>query len=1190
VKKVLWGGVALIVLLVAAVLIGPGLINWNDYKSEITKQVKNFTGRDLEIKGDIRITVLPSPAVVVHDVSISNMEGASAARMVSLKSAEVRIALAPLLGGQVKIQTVKLVEPVIALEVLPDGRQNWVFEAPEAAASPSENASSGGQSSASLNGSDAGPAFILDNFTIERGTLLYSDLTTGVNERVDAINAQIAAASLKGPFEIRGTMTARKIPLTYDLNIGAVIQDRTVPINVNVGVAPDQASFQIVGILLGLTDDPRFKGNIKGGGNNLATLITAVSGERAPELLAQTFGIEAEISGSAAGGEVKDLLLSIADSKATGDIAVEIAAKTDFAIRLSATRFDIDKWLAAANTNAAQVSKSSTASKPAKKAKVASTKVELPPAVSEPAKLIIPADLNGSIILSVDTVEYRDGIIRDFAINADVANSQVTLSQMSAQFPGGSDIAVFGTVSAPGGEPNFVGEVETTVNDLRGVLTWLGTDLAGVPSDRLRKLSLKSAVNATPKQVQVTGLDLRFDSSRLTGAATVALRKRPSLGVSVALDRINVDAYLPKSLPKKTNQAEPAPTTAKTTKSKPAQPKENPQSPFESLGVLGAFDANLKAQVKSLVYHGEQIRDARIDGTLYNGNLELRRLSVGRFAGATANVTGKLNNLTGLPSASGLRIKSSSKNLGPLMKFIGADTGLDMKKLGAFSMDSLVDGNLLKPKIKSLIKIAGASVNAVGNLSVLPISDMFDFKISAKHTDAARLIRAFGTTYRPSGKIGGLDVSFRAKGNPKSISLDGLQGRIGAATLGGNAALDLKGAKPKLTANLKTGALTVDPFLPATKKAGLDDLNWGGVQVIPVAWPGSAIRGKNPTFQLAAMRGRWNADPIDLSMLKEFDADISLQSPVIIIGKYLVEKADVSAVIKDGVLNTRRFAGNLFGGALAINTRVSAGPSNQIDSVIKVTGIRIEKALRAVIGEAAAEGKLGVDLSLQTSGRSIADFVSALAGNGTFAMNDVDVSKKTEGSVFSGIYGLVSALNQFGVSKKGERADVSGSFKMAKGVAVSNDLTLASGIGNGTAAGTVDLPNWNLQVDGQIELVQSALTQLLQAKIRETANAVPFSISGPLDAPKVDVDMGAALGSKVPIPGANLLLNKAPKGIGGLLKGILGGGTTTQQQPSSGTTSQTGDTPPPPRSTQSQPQQQQKTIINPQDLLKQLFK
>ena len=39
------------------------------------------------------------------------------------------MALGPLLGGQVKVETLKLIEPVIHLERLSDGSVNWAFKA-----------------------------------------------------------------------------------------------------------------------------------------------------------------------------------------------------------------------------------------------------------------------------------------------------------------------------------------------------------------------------------------------------------------------------------------------------------------------------------------------------------------------------------------------------------------------------------------------------------------------------------------------------------------------------------------------------------------------------------------------------------------------------------------------------------------------------------------------------------------------------------------------------------------------------------------------------------------------------------------------------------------------------------------------------------------------------------------------------
>ena len=54
----------LILLVVAIVLVGPNFIDWNGYKEEVSRRVKEMTGRDLAINGNIRVAVLPAPALV----------------------------------------------------------------------------------------------------------------------------------------------------------------------------------------------------------------------------------------------------------------------------------------------------------------------------------------------------------------------------------------------------------------------------------------------------------------------------------------------------------------------------------------------------------------------------------------------------------------------------------------------------------------------------------------------------------------------------------------------------------------------------------------------------------------------------------------------------------------------------------------------------------------------------------------------------------------------------------------------------------------------------------------------------------------------------------------------------------------------------------------------------------------------
>ena len=127
-KRLLWVIGVVLVVAVAGVLVGPGLVDWNKYKQDIQDQARAAIGRELLINGDISITVLPAPALIAKDVSLAHIKGAASKTMVRLKSLEVRIALAPLLGGQLQVARVKLVDPVIRLEALSDGRRNWIFD------------------------------------------------------------------------------------------------------------------------------------------------------------------------------------------------------------------------------------------------------------------------------------------------------------------------------------------------------------------------------------------------------------------------------------------------------------------------------------------------------------------------------------------------------------------------------------------------------------------------------------------------------------------------------------------------------------------------------------------------------------------------------------------------------------------------------------------------------------------------------------------------------------------------------------------------------------------------------------------------------------------------------------------------------------------------------------------------------
>ena len=1253
-KKFFWAIGVLVVVAAAAVLVGPGLIDWNQYRGDIQAQVRKATGRDIRINGDISITVLPAPALIIHDVSLANLDGAQAKNMLQLKSLEVRIALAPLLGGQVKVERVKLVDPVVELEVLPDGRRNWMFDAEtsaggkKTAARPQAPDSGGGQTTdpkSQLGAGGSAPPVALDNLSIENGTLVYRDALSGTFEKIEAFNGNFSAASLKGPFESSGKLTARGLPLNFNLNVGEIIHGRTVTFTLRLGTTPGALKMMMSGTLVGLGDAPRIKGTVKGEAKSLAALIQAARPVSLPGPLGQPFSFEANIVADAKGAEIKGLEFRLGNTQASGGINVKLGKTLSIAARLGAGRIDLDQWLGAQDIPAPSAAAKPAPEKSSGSAPSGGKAVAAKP--KGPPSFFIPKFVHASLALTAEALTYRGGIVRNGVVNAELTNAEITVSQVSAQFPGGSDMALFGFITAVDGKPRFEGELESTVNDMRGVLRWLGHDIDGVARDRLRKMTLATRIVAVPDQLQLTGLNLKFDSSSLTGGVTVALRKRLSFGANIALNRINLDAYLPKS----TKKPSPIKTASKgggkgpgaSAKTAGKKPQAKPESPFAALKVLNAFDANLTARVKSLTYRGAAIKNAVFDGTLYNGKLDIRRLGADRLAGAKVSAKGVLSNLGGVPKAAGLSFKAETNDINGVLRVAGVgamaslkglgtvkasgrvdgsllapklkinvagagatatvygqldglalvpavknltlqirakDTtkllklagikAVSAKQLGAVTVSGVIDGNLLAPSVTLDVKAAGGTAALSGKINTLPIGDTLDMSVRIRHPDLARLMRTLGG-YRPAGKVGKLDIQARLRGGAKGVSLTGLSVKAGSVALSGDVVVGLGGPKPDIKAKLTGGTIIIDPFLPAKRTASLWP-EWPGLKIIPVA-----------TRRRTA---RWSTDPIDLSGLDGINAQLALKTPSLQYERYNLQNADLSVSLGQGRASIDKLTGVLFGGAFRATAGATTTARPRIETVIAVENVNIAKATRALTGSSMASGRLALQANLNSAGGSVAGLISGLNGNGSLRLKGINVQKGKTGTMLAGALGLVSAMNQLtgvfgGGGKSGGLVDISGSFAIRNGIANSQDMRIASGLRDGAAAGTIDLPRWRIDVKGNVNLGQNILAALIsKGTRRNVTQTVPFAVYGNLDSPSIKLDTSKITGGGLPIPGADRLLKKLPKGIGGVLQGILGGGSTQQQS----TPAPSGNTPPPP------PTQQQQQPANPMDLLKGLFK
>ena len=131
-----WKFVAISLLLIAVLLPAAGYLflrtwDFNRYKDVIANAVKDATGRELSLEGDVNLDISFWPALVVTNVALANTPWGSQPEMIRVHRLETRVALLPLLGGTVDLKQIALIGVDLILETDAAGLGNWEFADPE---------------------------------------------------------------------------------------------------------------------------------------------------------------------------------------------------------------------------------------------------------------------------------------------------------------------------------------------------------------------------------------------------------------------------------------------------------------------------------------------------------------------------------------------------------------------------------------------------------------------------------------------------------------------------------------------------------------------------------------------------------------------------------------------------------------------------------------------------------------------------------------------------------------------------------------------------------------------------------------------------------------------------------------------------------------------------------------------------
>ncbi len=267
-KRVLkWIGIiggGLVALLVVVVAAASLLLDPNDYRDEIATRVKQATGRELKIEGDIRLSFFPWLGLELGKLELGNAKGFARVPFARIGAADARVKILPLLKGQVEMNKVVLHGLELQLARRADGTTNWddlagagaataektAPEKPAKAAAPAQKLAA-----LAIGGVEISDARVVwqDDMARQRVTLSDFNLTSGAISLVQpfplSINGKVESSkpALKAAIDLK-TVIALDLPqqryrldalvLSLDAN-GKVIPGGKAALTLSGDVAAD---------------------------------------------------------------------------------------------------------------------------------------------------------------------------------------------------------------------------------------------------------------------------------------------------------------------------------------------------------------------------------------------------------------------------------------------------------------------------------------------------------------------------------------------------------------------------------------------------------------------------------------------------------------------------------------------------------------------------------------------------------------------------------------------------------------------------------------------------------------------------------------------------------------------------------------------------------------------------------------
>lgn len=603
--------VVVVGLIVAAVVV-ISTMDFNQYRGTIAEQVKQSTGRDLVIKGDLKLAIGLSPAVAVNDVTFANAPWGTKPHMAKINRFEAQVDLLPLLFGKINVKRIVLNDATILLETDKDGRGNWEFVAKTAqeASKPKEEKPTA-KSAVQL------PA--VNQMDIRNANVTYRDGKTGQSTSLALRHATLGASGPSDPLKLDVDGTFNNLAFQVGGRLGSMdaMASAGTPFPVDLtGRIADAANFKVNGTIREPLAAKGYDLTVAADGTEVAKLARVGGVQMTP---VGPFKLEAKIADSAPGGNP-----SVPSFKAE-------LGKTDLALVLAdgAVRDPIGKKGIAINATVEgnEIGAFSGFAIPGLAA-------PLPP---------IPA-------------------LGPFKATVQVTNGpgdRPSIPQLKAELgrPDLLKVTVDGAVQDPLNQKGIAVKLAAQAADLQAV-----AQKAGVDAPIAGPLAFSAKIADTgPERYALSDLQLKAGNTDLAGQATVAMGgPHPVVTANFSSTQLDLAAFTPKE-PK--TKAAPAPSPSQgggSGSAKGGRVFSDDPLPFD---LINKSEGKLHYRATKALANHATIDDLTVAATWRNGEFTLKPLTAGIGDGKVtvefvANAKGSIAS----------KVDAKGINLGPLLQ------------------------------------------------------------------------------------------------------------------------------------------------------------------------------------------------------------------------------------------------------------------------------------------------------------------------------------------------------------------------------------------------------------------------------------------------------------------------------------------------------------------------------------------